>query len=100
MPNLPIDAVISVVANFYQVSINSIIACVYGRVSENLPRKVAMYLCQELTGSNQREIAGIFNLGYYHSVSVITHEIRMRKQQTDDLSCQLEELTVWLLKRQ
>jgi chromosomal replication initiation ATPase DnaA len=65
----------------YQVDINTILTSAHGRVKENLPRKVAIHLSQELTGSTMGKIAEVFNLGHYRSVSFITHEVRMRKQK-------------------
>jgi putative transposase len=91
-PNLTMDAVILVVANFYQVDINTILTSAHGRVKENLPRKVAIHLCQELTGSTMGKIAKVFNLGHYRSVSFITHEVRMRKQKETKLKGQLQAI--------
>ena len=97
-PSLPIDAVIIAVADFYQAQISNIVFSAHGRVEENLPRKVAVYLWQELTGANQRGIAEVFNLGHYCSVSFITHEVRMRKQQAPALGSQLKEIIKRLIK--
>jgi putative transposase len=91
-PNLTMDAVILVVANFYQVDINTILTSAHGRVKENLPRKVAIHLCQELTGSTMGKIAEVFNLGHYRSVSFITHEVRMRKQKETKFKGQLQAI--------
>jgi putative transposase len=91
-PNLTMDAVILVVANFYQVDINTILTSAHGRVKENRPRKVAIHLCQELTGSTMGKIAKVFNLGHYRSVSFITHEVRMRKQKETKLKGQLQAI--------
>jgi chromosomal replication initiation ATPase DnaA len=59
---------------------------------ENLPRKVAIHLCQELTGSTMGKIAEVFYLGHYRSVSFITHEVRMRKQKETKLKGQLQAI--------
>lgn len=98
VPNLTMDVVISAVAALYQVDIKYITVIAHGRVSENLPRKVAMHLCQELTGATMREIAEAFNLGQYRSVSFITHEVRKRKQHESALSRQVQDIMKRLLK--
>jgi chromosomal replication initiation ATPase DnaA len=82
----------------YQVDINTILTSAHGRVKENLPRKVAIHLCQELTGSTMGKIAKVFNLGHYllgdnyRSVSFITHEVRMRKQKKPNLKANYRRL--------
>lgn len=55
-PNLSIESVILAVAEFYQMTTQNILFSAQGKVKENLPRKVAMHLCQELTGCGQRLI--------------------------------------------
>lgn len=96
-PNLAMDTVIVAVASFYQINIKSLVASAHGRVKENLPRKIAVHLCQELTGATESAIARVFNLGHYHSVSSITHEVRMRKQQAPNLDRQLQGIIKRLL---
>ncbi|NQZ05555.1 MAG: transposase [Algicola sp.] len=99
-PNLTIDSVIVAVADFYQVERQDILFGEHGRVEENLPRKVALYLCQELTGGNQAEIAEVFNLGHYCSVGRMTHEVRTRKQREPQLGSQIQEIIKKLVEVQ
>lgn len=98
IPNLSTESVIQAVARFYNVDVRGIVFSAHGRVRENLPRKIAMYLCQELTGSIQVEIARVFNLGHYCSVGQITQEIRKRKQNDSLIRTQLEEIIKRLVK--
>lgn len=97
-PNLSIDKVIHAVAHYYSVDVQSIVLSNHGRVRENLPRKLAMYLCQELTSSIQAEIARVFNLGHYCSVGQITQQIRKKKQKEPVLSRQIEQIIKRLVK--
>ncbi len=55
----------------------------------NEARKLAMYLCQELSAAILRGIAEYFNLGHVGSVSFITHQARRMKSEGLD-----EALTV------
>jgi flagellar motor protein MotB len=52
-----------------------------GPQTENEARKIAMYLCQELTAAELKKIADYFNLGYAGSVSFISHQIRQKKRE-------------------
>jgi putative transposase len=85
------------VGSFYQVSTSHLTNSAHGKVAENLPRKVAVYLCQETTGATLRKIAEVFNLGHYRSASYITHEVRVRKKRYSDFSTQLLEIMKMLL---
>ena len=64
------------IAESYKVDIDSILESRKGLKVENKPRKIAMYLCQQLTGKSQKEIAKYFNLKSTGSVSYTTHMIR------------------------
>ena len=96
-PNLSIERVILAVAGFYQVAAQSILISAHGKVKENLPRKVAMVLCQELTGCNQAQIAEIFHLGNYCSIGRATHEVRVRKLHDQQIASQIQEIIKRLL---
>ena len=98
VPDLAIETVVNAVSKFYQVDINTILVSAHGRVTENVPRKVAIHLCQELTGSTQKEIAAVFKLDHHCSVGSVTHQIRMRKQQQPELANQLNQIIKNLIK--
>ena len=51
-----------------------------------------MYLCQELCAARLVEIAKLFNLTHYGSVTFATHQIRKRKRLDDLFNTRLEAL--------
>ena len=79
-PKVSINDVVNKVAVFYNLSLASITTSVRGLQPENEPRKIAIHLCQELTGAGMVEIAEHFNLSHFCSVSHVTHQIRVRKR--------------------
>jgi len=70
--------IVTIVANKYKKDTNDILKLQKGPQLENIARKVCMYLCQQLTGKSQKEIAKYFNLHNTGSVSYTTHMIRVR----------------------
>jgi putative transposase len=80
-PGVTMEEVITAVAEIYKTTEIEITEVYKGPQSGSKARKVAMYLCQELTGATLSEIARVFNLTHPGSVSFITHQIRHRKPQ-------------------
>jgi putative transposase len=70
--------VVTAIAKFYKADINTILDSRKGLKLENMPRKIAMYICQQLTRESQKEIAEYFNLKSTGSVSFTTHKIRVK----------------------
>jgi REP element-mobilizing transposase RayT len=61
--------IIKAVANYYQVTGQAIKQGKCGRGNRNIPRWVAMKLCQEVGSAKLTEIAEIFEVGHYTTVS-------------------------------
>jgi REP element-mobilizing transposase RayT len=70
--------IVTILSKIYKTSIDGILESRKGLKKENKPRKIAMYLCQQLTGSSQKEIAKFFNLQSSGSVSYTTHMVRVK----------------------
>ena len=79
-PDLTMQQVTDGVAAYYKTSSNEMRKISRGPQTENEARKVAMYLCQELSAAKLREIADYFNLNHAGSVSFITHQTRQKKR--------------------
>jgi putative transposase len=79
---IPMSTIVKIIAAYYKVSIDTVIQRAAGRKSGLESRKVAMYLCQELSGKYLKEIAEYFNLNHIGSVSYNTSTIR-QKRKTD-----------------
>ena len=71
-----ISKVVKAVAKQYKVSEKSIYKAARGPGSKNIPRWVAMYLCQELTGTTLQELASRFGLKRYGTVSTTIGKLK------------------------
>jgi REP element-mobilizing transposase RayT len=68
--------VIATVAKEYQVSENTIVHSQKGRQHRNLPRKVAMYICQRACDMSLQAIAEVFGVTHVGSVSNALSEVK------------------------
>ena len=74
--------IISAVAKQFKVSEESIYTAARGPGSKNVPRWVAMYLCQELSAVTLQAIAKLFKLKRYGTVSTTVG--KLKKEFVDD----------------
>jgi hypothetical protein len=68
--------IVSAVATQFKVSEESIYQAARGPGSKNVPRWVAMYLCQELSASTLQAIAKLFHLKRYGTVSTTVGKLK------------------------
>jgi len=68
--------IISAVAKQFKVTEESIYTAARGPGSKNVPRWVAMYLCQELSASTLQAIAKLFKLKRYGTVSTTVGKLK------------------------
>ena len=66
---------------------------------ENIARKVSMYLCQQLTGKSQKDIAKYFNLQNTGSVSFTTHVIRVRIREDKKFAKEIEGIINSIIRK-
>ncbi len=66
---VPLAQIIEAVANYYQVAEATIKRTKRGKGKRNIPRWVAMKLCQEVGSAKLTEIAEVFEVGHYSTVS-------------------------------
>ena len=66
---VPLAQIIEAVANYYQVAVPTIKRAKRGKGNRNIPRWVAMKLCQEVGSAKLTEIAEVFEVGHYSTVS-------------------------------
>ncbi len=74
--------IITAVAKHFKVSEDSIYKAARGPGSKNVPRWVAMYLCQELSAVTLQSIAKLFKLKRYGTVSTTVG--KLKKEFTED----------------
>ena len=68
-PTIPPRQVVAVVALHCETEQNHILEARRGRYSHNMPRLMAMYLCQQVGQSSLKQIADYFSLGHYASAA-------------------------------
>ena len=66
---VPLLQLVNAVASYYDVSVSELCKAKRGRGTKNIPRWVAMKLCQEVGGAKLTEIAEVFQVGHYSTVS-------------------------------
>lgn len=71
-----VTRIINRVAETFQVSDHSILRAARGPGTKNVPRWVAMYLCQEVGGVTLQEIANEFGLQRYGTVSTTIGKLK------------------------
>jgi putative transposase len=98
-PDLSMTKVIKGVASYYDLATVELTKRTKGPQKENKPRKLAMHLCQQLTGAKLTEIASQFNLSNIGSVSFITHQIRKRAAENDLFNREINGLVISIIKK-
>lgn len=89
-PSLP--KVVGLVAEHFGVTTKSILQAARGPGSKNLPRWVAMYLCQEAGGITLQIIAQHFGLQRYGTVSTTIGKLKQELQDNPKLPGTLQKL--------
>ncbi|PCI00037.1 MAG: hypothetical protein COB79_06265, partial [Zetaproteobacteria bacterium] len=89
---IKVGDVVTAVSKFYQKEVAELLQVVKGPQVKNEARKVAMYLCQEVTSCYLKDIADLFNLKSIGSVSFITHSVRLNKKQDKEFSKRVDKL--------
>jgi len=90
--------IISAVAKEFKVSEASIYKAARGPGSKNVPRWVAMYLCQELSAVTLQSIAKLFKLKRYGTVSTTVGKLKNEFATDKKLVASTEKLTKRLSK--
>jgi len=80
-----VDDIINSVAKAYKVNVNDIKERKTGRQTANMPRKVAIYLCQQYGDMTLNAIAHAFGLNHAGSVSPAIRDIK-RELNSDGLA--------------
>ena len=66
---IPLMQIIKAVAAYYKIPVHDIRMTKRGKGKRNVPRWLAMKLCQEVGGAKLTEISTLFNVGHYSTVS-------------------------------
>jgi chromosomal replication initiation ATPase DnaA len=86
------------VAKQFKVSEESIYKAARGPGSKNVPRWVAMYLCQELSAVTLQSIARLFKLKRYGTVSTTVGKLKKEFDADPKLKASAERLAKRLAK--
>ena len=87
-----IKKVVAEVSKQFKVSENSIYSAARGPGSKNVPRWVAMHLCQELSAVTLQDIASRFGLQRYGTVSTTVGKLRQEAETNPKLSKAIQNL--------
>jgi len=79
------NQVIAVTAGIFHVTDDDILLVQKGRQKRNLPRKVAMYLCQQVSGMSLDAIASAFGIHHRGGVSNALTEVRQLLLESESL---------------
>lgn len=90
--------IVTAVAKQFKVSEDSIYNAARGPGSKNVPRWVAMYLCQELSAVTLQSIARLFKLKRYGTVSTTVGKLKKELQTDPKLAKVVEKLAKQLSK--
>ncbi len=90
--------IVSAVAKQFKVTEDSIYNAARGPGSKNVPRWVAMYLCQELSAVTLQSIAKLFKLKRYGTVSTTVGKLRKEMESDPKLARAVEKLSKQLSK--
>ena len=82
---IPIETIVMAVAADFKVSPESIIKAERGRGPKNIPRWIAMYLCQEKGRYQLKEIAKKFGLLRYATVSTTISQLKVKMNEDEQL---------------
>lgn len=94
---IPLARIIEAVANYYQVAEPTIRRAKRGKGNRNIPRWIAMKLCQEVGSAKLTEIAKVFAVSHYSTVSQTIGRLNRLKdedrQYQDDYNMLSQDLT-------
>ena len=98
-PDLTMEDITNNVALNYGTCVDDIRKITMGPQKGNEARKLAMYLCQELSAAKLREIADYFNLSHVGSVSYITHQVRKMRYESKENKRKVDSLIKSIMKQ-
>ncbi|HEC11966.1 MAG TPA: hypothetical protein ENI80_01745 [Acidiferrobacteraceae bacterium] len=94
---VPLLRIIQAVAAYYDLSINNLLVAKRGQGKKNVPRWVAMKLCQGVGGAKLLEIATVFHVRHYSTVSQTIGRLNQLllndKQAVKDFNMLSQDLT-------
>ncbi|MEW8045161.1 MAG: transposase [Candidatus Thiodiazotropha endolucinida] len=94
---ISMQGIVSRVAQHFDCSEQSIYQARRGRGSQNIPRWIAMKLCQDYSGQTLEEIGGLFGVGNYCTVSQtiarLKHLVKEDKRVRDQIYTISTDLT-------
>ncbi|MBV1881034.1 MAG: hypothetical protein KUG82_05335, partial [Pseudomonadales bacterium] len=98
-PIMPIESVVEGVSHYYKTNVENLRKVVRGPTKGNEARKIAMYLCQEISAAKLVDIAAYFGLGNIGPVSFITHQIRKRKREDDSFKSEIDSVILYIIRK-
>jgi len=88
-----LEHVLSSVGHYYKKTRQELVTLRRGKGTQNMPRNVAIYLCQEIAEKKLREIAPVFGLSHANSASYVTSRVRKRLKEDRALGRDIEGIS-------
>ena len=90
---IPMKTIIQAVAENYNVDVEKITITKRGQGQKNVPRWIAMKLCQDIGSAKLAEIAQVFNVGHYSTVSQSIKRLEVLMEHDDGVSAKVNMLS-------
>lgn len=79
------ESILRAVASRYSIDEADLVSTRRGKGQKNIPRWIAMKLCQDLAGERLDAIAAVFNVGHYSTVSQTIGRLNRLMDEDDDV---------------
>ena len=96
---LSMDTLLELIAQFYDVKVESFVKVTKGKKASHPVRKIAMYICQQLGGYSLKEIGYCFGLSNIGSVSFATSSVRKEIEQSRRTRQELKRLKEFIIEK-
>jgi len=87
-----LDEIVRAVSKYFQVDENTILIKPVGKRHANEPRKIAMFLSQQMTLIELKEIASFFNLTHYSAVTTAKLKVVQKMKNDPAYNKMIEQL--------
>jgi putative transposase len=88
----PYQQILKTVAQYFDIDEDEILKVKRGRGDKKIPRWIAMKLCQDLTGMTLKQMAEIFNVGHYCTISQTISRLKQQSKKDFKIDMYLNDL--------
>jgi putative transposase len=88
----PYQQILKTVSHYFNVDESELLKVKRGRGDKKIPRWIAMKLCQDLTGMTLKQMADIFNVGHYCTISQTISRLKQQSKKDFKIDMYLNDL--------